>query len=76
MGNTVSNFVNKAVSAVKNTISDRFRRIVSYVVNHPFRTLGYITNCVLLLLPGAVTGLLLGLVGFGGSCIRADDGRV
>ncbi|EUC31720.1 hypothetical protein COCCADRAFT_100582 [Bipolaris zeicola 26-R-13] len=71
MGNTVSNFVQNAINAVKNTVEEMFRRIappiVRYVAKHPLRTLGHIGSAALLLVPGVITTPLLAIVGFSGS---------
>lgn len=77
MGNAVSNFVQKAVEAVKNTVSDMFRSIappiVRYVVEHPIRTLGHVGSAALLVAPGIITAPLLAVAGFTGSGVAAGS---
>jgi hypothetical protein len=73
MGNTVSNLVDRAVTAIKNTFRRIAPPIVRYVVEHPLRTLGHISNGILLLVPGVITGPLLAVAGFTGKGIAAGN---
>jgi hypothetical protein len=73
MGNAVSNLVDRAVTAVKNTFRRIASPIVRYVVEHPLRTVGHIGSGILLLVPGVITGPLLALAGFAGSGVVASE---
>jgi hypothetical protein len=79
MGNAISNSVNNAVRAIKDTISNILHRfappIIRYIIAHPIRTLGHIVSGLLLIAPGAVTGPLLALIGFGRNGIIAGEGH-
>ncbi|KAH7392737.1 hypothetical protein BKA66DRAFT_439447 [Pyrenochaeta sp. MPI-SDFR-AT-0127] len=77
MGNTVSSFIHKAATFVKDTVVNVFRRIappiVRYVAAHPIRSFFHVVNFIVLLVPGIVTAPLLALAGFTSSGVAAGS---
>jgi hypothetical protein len=73
MGNTISTFVDRFTSAVKNTFRAIAPPIVRYVVEHPIRTLCHVASGILLLAPNIVTAPLLAAAGFASGGITAGE---